>query len=87
MIKSFLTVKEVAQCLSIKVKTVYSWAEQGKLPSYKVCGALRFCKADIETFVESCRVKILDPSRVAKKMIGKGLFSGHNRLDSGQRVP
>lgn len=85
--KAFMTVKEVAGYLAVKSKTVYSWAEIGKLPAYKINGVLRFRVQEIEGFVRAGRVENPDPLRIAKKAIGKRLFLGNNRLDNGQRMP
>ena len=40
--RKYITAKELAVYLSVKVKTVYSWVESGKIPAYKLNGALRF---------------------------------------------
>jgi excisionase family DNA binding protein len=53
---NFLTVKEVAILLKIKPSTVYAWAEQRLLPSYKMNGALRFSEEDIRTWLASCKL-------------------------------
>ena len=50
-----LTVKEVADLLKIKASTVYAWAEQRKIPSYKLNGSLRFHKEDIVEWLEACK--------------------------------
>lgn len=40
--QNLLTVKQVADFLQVKIKTVYSWAETGKIPSHKIGSCLRF---------------------------------------------
>lgn len=51
-----ITVKEVAEYLSISPKTVYQWAEFRQLTAYKLKGCLRFKVQDVLQFVESRRV-------------------------------
>lgn len=85
--KAFMTVKEVAEHLGIKSKTVYAWANGGKLPAFKIHGALRFRIEDITAFINTCKVVVLNPARIARKILGKKLCPGDNARDSGQRVP
>jgi excisionase family DNA binding protein len=37
--------------LKIKPSTVYAWAEQGKIPHFKLNGALRFSGDDVAAWV------------------------------------
>ncbi len=50
-----LNVKEVADILKVEPSTVYAWAEQGKIPSFKLNGALRFSDEDIGKWVHACK--------------------------------
>jgi len=47
-----LTVKEVAALLRVDEKTVYRLAKKRALPGFKVAGAWRFKRADIESWIE-----------------------------------
>jgi excisionase family DNA binding protein len=49
-----LTVQELAQQLHIKAATLYAWAAQGKIPSLKLHGLLRFRQDEIDQWLESC---------------------------------
>jgi len=49
--KKLLTVKQVADRLSISVHTAYKWAESGRLPSFKLDYILRFDPERIEKFI------------------------------------
>lgn len=84
--KEFFAIKELAQYLNIKVKTLYAWAESGKIPAFKLNGALRFKVSEIMEFIESGKVDPKDPEREAKIILGKRLLLRHNRLDSGQKT-
>jgi excisionase family DNA binding protein len=48
-----LTVREVAELLSVDSKTVYRLAKRSGLPGFKVAGSWRFMRADINTWIES----------------------------------
>ena len=48
--RKYITAKELAVYLSVKVKTIYSWVEAGKIPAYKLNGALRFNLQEINEF-------------------------------------
>jgi excisionase family DNA binding protein len=50
-LRKLITAKQVADCLSISVHTVYKWAESGKLPSVKIGYLLRFDPDRIEKFI------------------------------------
>ena len=47
-----LTVPEVAQLLKVAEKTVYSMAQKGQLPAFKVGGQWRFKRADLDQWIE-----------------------------------
>lgn len=48
MSNDILTIREVAEYLKINEKTAYRLAAEGKLPGFKVGGAWRFRKDEIE---------------------------------------
>lgn len=47
-----LTIKDVATLLKVGEKTVYSMAQSGELPAFKVRGQWRFSRKDIDTWIE-----------------------------------
>lgn len=49
------TVKDIVQQLQLKPSTVYAWAAQGKIPSLKIHGLLRFRPEEVAQWVESFR--------------------------------
>jgi excisionase family DNA binding protein len=51
-----LTARELADLLGFSAATVVDWAEQGKLPAFKVGGRLRFRLAEVEEWLEGRRV-------------------------------
>lgn len=52
MSDNIIIIKEVAEYLKIKEKTAYALAAKGKMPGFKVGGAWRFDKADIDAWIE-----------------------------------
>lgn len=47
-----MTIKEISEYLKIKEKTAYHLAAKGEIPGFKVGGAWRFDKADIEKWIK-----------------------------------
>jgi len=47
-----LTVRDVATLLRVDEKTVYRLTRKGDLPGFKVAGAWRFQKSDMDAWVE-----------------------------------
>lgn len=47
-----LTMKEVAEYLKINDKTAYKLAAEGKIPGFKVGGAWRFRRGEIDEWIE-----------------------------------
>lgn len=47
-----MTVREVASYLSVDEKTIYRLAQRGDLPGFKVAGAWRFKRVDIDAWIE-----------------------------------
>ena len=46
-----LTIPEVAELLRVAEKTVYSLAQKGELPAFKVGGQWRFSRTAIESWI------------------------------------
>lgn len=49
----YCDIKELSEYLHIKRSTLYAWAAQGKIPSVKIHGLLRFRREIIEQWVAS----------------------------------
>jgi excisionase family DNA binding protein len=47
-----LRLREVADLLKVGEKTVYSMAQTGELPAFKVRGQWRFSRKDIDSWIE-----------------------------------
>jgi excisionase family DNA binding protein len=48
-----LTIKDLAEQLSIKPSTLYAWASQGKIPYLKIHGLIRFDAEAITAWLRS----------------------------------
>lgn len=55
MKSDFITIREVAEYLKIKEKTVYKLASENVIPGFKVGGSWRFSKTEIEQWVDKQR--------------------------------
>ena len=53
MSDEILTLPEVAQLLKIADKTVYTMAQKGDLPAFKVGGQWRFRRADLDSWIDA----------------------------------
>jgi excisionase family DNA binding protein len=50
-----LTAREVAELLGFAAGTIVDWAEQGRLPHFKLGSALRFRESEIVEWIEAQR--------------------------------
>lgn len=51
MADEIMTLKEVAEYLKVAEKTAYRLVAEGKLPGFKVGGAWRFRRVDMEKWI------------------------------------
>ena len=86
MNKEFLTIKELAEYISVKPKTLYHWAQHGKIPAYKLNGVLLFDLAEIVRLIRKGLIQPKNSFRRAKKMLGNVSFLSDNRTDSDQET-
>jgi len=64
-----MTLPEVADYLQIAERTVYQWAQSGKIPSFKIGNVWRFQRADIDEWIEE-RKRETPRSRSERKARG-----------------
>jgi excisionase family DNA binding protein len=50
-----LKVKAVAQRLALSISAVYALLESGRLPHYKIGGAIRVSEDQLKEYLDSCR--------------------------------
>jgi excisionase family DNA binding protein len=70
-----LTVRQVSELLQAKQSTVYAWAEQRLMPSFKINGLLRFDQDDIIRWLKDCK----RPERCYNSSIQAGARKGGSR--------
>jgi excisionase family DNA binding protein len=46
-----VTAEEVAAVLKVSPKSVYRWAQQGRLPAFREGRLIRFRESDVEAFI------------------------------------
>lgn len=49
---TLLNVKQVAAYLQLKESTIYSWAQDGKIPAIKIGRTWRFRRSDLDIWLE-----------------------------------
>jgi len=49
---ALLNVKQVAEYLQLKESTIYSWAQDGKVPAIKIGRTWRFRRSDLDLWLE-----------------------------------
>lgn len=64
---TYWDIRQLADYLNVKPTTLYAWAAQGKIPSLKLHGLLRFRQDEIDQWLESCRVTSRPAVSVPKK--------------------
>jgi excisionase family DNA binding protein len=55
-----LTLAEVAQMLKVADKTVYTMAQRGEIPAFKVRGQWRFKRDDLDQWIEQQKLSRRD---------------------------
>jgi len=50
--ENLLDVKQVAEYLQLKASTIYTWAQDGKIPANKVGRTWQFIKDDVDRWLE-----------------------------------
>ena len=58
MTDPILTLPEVAVLLKVAEKTVYTMAQRGQLPAFKVRGQWRFKRSDLEQWIEDQKAAV-----------------------------
>jgi excisionase family DNA binding protein len=56
MADEILTVPEIAKLLKVADKTVYTMAQRGEIPCFKVRGQWRFRRQDLDLWIASGRI-------------------------------
>jgi len=62
------TLQDVAEYLQIKERTIYNWAQNGKIPGFKLGNTWRFKREDIDLWIEE-RKRDTSRSQSVKKVL------------------
>jgi excisionase family DNA binding protein len=68
----YMDVQKLSEYLEMKASTLYSLAEQKKIPHYKVGRLVRFKKSDIDLWMETNKKEVIDVSKAAKFILKTG---------------
>ena len=60
-----MTMKDVAEYLQIKERTIYGWVQNGQIPGFKLGNSWRFKREDIDLWIEE-RKKDTPRSQIIK---------------------
>lgn len=83
---TLLTVKDMAARLQVKEKTIYAWTSQGKIPSVKINGVIRFDAREIEQWLQKCHVPVGPPRMPATSWRTGAATSVDHLIESAKRA-
>lgn len=63
MTNEILNIREVAELLRVAEKTVYSMAQRGELPAFKVRGQWRVRRVDLDAWINAQRAPTRPPRK------------------------
>jgi excisionase family DNA binding protein len=63
MTNEILNIREVAELLRVADKTVYSMAQRGELPAFKVRGQWRVRRVDLDAWINAQRAPTSPPRK------------------------
>ena len=75
-----LTLPEVALLLKVAEKTMYTMAQRGQIPAFKVRGQWRFKASDLDQWIEHQKAKVCDEANKARLDELRVLQSPHSEL-------
>lgn len=83
---TYWDIRQLADYLNVKPATLYAWAAQGKIPSLKLHGLLRFQQDEIERWLESCRMTSRPAVSVPKKRRPQPLHNVDALIERAKRA-
>jgi excisionase family DNA binding protein len=60
-----MNVRQVAELLAVDEKTIYRLVQRGELPGFKVAGAWRFAREDLDAWIEAQKNAVAKPKKKA----------------------
>ena len=83
---TYWDIRQLADYLNVKPATLYAWAAQGKIPSLKLHGLLRFRQDEIDQWLETCRVTRRPVVSVPKKRRPQPLHNVNVLIERAKRA-
>ena len=65
MASTILTLRDVADLLTLSEKSIYRRAQRGEIPAFKVGGTWRFRRGDIDSWI-AAQLPVRKPRKAAK---------------------
>lgn len=78
-----MTIREVAEVLKVGTKTVYTMAQNGEAPAFKIGGQWRFRRADIDRWIQA---QVDDCSGAGRSSGGPSAPGGGADDDEGENA-
>lgn len=75
MEKRYFNIKEISEYTSLPVKTIYEWANQGKIPSIKLGRRVLFDLNDIDLLMNAMKRATNIGENIANKITGDVLWN------------
>jgi excisionase family DNA binding protein len=67
-----IDIKALSEILSVKSSTLYQWVELGKIPHYKLNGAVRFKQDEILDWLSTCKIEQVGYNAIEGRKPRKG---------------
>ncbi|MCL4321839.1 MAG: helix-turn-helix domain-containing protein [Deltaproteobacteria bacterium] len=67
-----IDIKALSEILSVKSSTLYQWVELGKIPHYKLNGAVRFNHSEILDWLSACKIEQVGYNTIEGRKPRKG---------------
>ena len=63
MEKRYLKIEEAAEYINFSINTLYSWTSRRMIPHFKQNGRLRFCRKELDQWMEDSAVAVVVDNR------------------------
>ena len=91
-----VSIKTVAELLSVKPSTLYSWVHNGSIPFHKLNGLIRFDLDEIEAWIKAAKLRLGSPfhrseanhqdiDKIIRKAVDSAKSKEYNRVQRETR--
>ena len=60
MIDQLVKINEASALLCVSIRTVRRLVSARKIPFFRVSGSIRFAKKDLDNYLKSCRIPVME---------------------------